>query len=72
MTGENDGQPGEHLATAAMWATALEARGQHQAASDLAAVLDHQLGRPAGFTLGAIRGLLTNPSTITGGSTCAC
>jgi hypothetical protein len=70
VTGENDGQPGEHLATAAMWATACAARGDTQRAEQLATALDVELGRPAGATLGAIRGLLSTPSTVTGGSTC--
>jgi hypothetical protein len=72
VTGENEGRPGEDLATAAVWATACAARGENQRAERLAAVLDVELGRPAGATLGVIRGLLSEPSTISGGSTCAC
>jgi hypothetical protein len=67
----NDGRPGDDLVTAAIWATTAYANGATDRATQLATILDDELGRPAGTTLGTIRGLLSCPSGNPGGITCA-
>lgn len=71
MAADSPARSGDDLATAAVWATAAYANGATDRATQLATLLDDALGRPAGTTLGTIRGLLSHPSATPGGTTCA-
>lgn len=49
---------GDAIATAAMYAVSLEARGEHFAAESVSRNLDLDLGWPEGATITMVRGLL--------------